>query len=164
MRLRVLASVSETPQLYAEIAPELYPVLELLFTPDGIDHLEDALMILSYLTFYLPAPFPAPLWRFYAAIFQAVCGGSTPSKPLPEALENGWAADFFELMLPPLSNFMGRDPEAFVKGQTELGVPFPQCALAMAQFCFKEMDKVSSSRQLRWAATRAAANQSSEQR
>lgn len=129
--------------MYAEILPDLLPALDALVTPDGIDHLEDALEILSYLTFYLKPPFPPKLWSFFDAAFQAVCGGSTPSRPLPEALASGWAADHLEQMVPLLANFIGRDPDSFAAGRTETGIPYPECVVRMAQLCVQDNDEAS---------------------
>lgn len=143
---RVLGAVTETPHVYAEILPDLLPALDVLVTPDGIDHLEDALEILSYLTFYPKPPFPPKLWTYFDALFQAVCGGSTPSRPLPESLASGWAADHLEQMLPLLSNFIGRDPESFAAGRTETGIPYPECIVRMAQLCVQDNDEARNSK------------------
>lgn len=140
--LRVLGAVTETPHVYAEILPDLWPALDVLVTPDGIDHLEDALDILSYFTYYLPPPFPPKLWSYFEALHQAICGGSTPSRPLPDSLANGWAIDHLEQMLPLVANFIGRDPETFGAGRTENGVAYPECVVLMAQVCVQDTDEV----------------------
>ncbi|OEH76840.1 importin [Cyclospora cayetanensis] len=98
----VLGAVTETPHVYSEILPDLLPALGVLVSPDAVDHFEDTLEILSYFTFYLPAPFPPSVWAFFGALYQAVCGGSTASRPLPEGMESGWATDHLEQMMPVL--------------------------------------------------------------
>ncbi|XP_026191718.1 importin beta-like SAD2 homolog [Cyclospora cayetanensis] len=115
----VLGAVTETPHVYSEILPDLLPALGVLVSPDAVDHFEDTLEILSYFTFYLPAPFPPSVWAFFGALYQAVCGGSTASRPLPEGMESGWATDHLEQMMPVLVNFISRDPDTFATGMTE---------------------------------------------
>lgn len=136
--------MTETPAVYGELLPDILPALDILFTFDAVDHLEDALEILAFFTYYLPPPFPPKLWAFFEALFQAVCGGSTPSRPLPDSLATGWARDHLELMLPVLANFIARDNESFVSGATENKLPYPECVLQMATTAVRETDEVRS--------------------
>ncbi|KAL8441202.1 hypothetical protein Emed_007601 [Eimeria media] len=140
----VLGAVTETPHIYEEILPDLLPALDALVRPEGIDHFEDALDMLAYLTFYLKPPFPPKLWSYFDALYQAVCGGSTPSRPLPEALSEGWAADHLEHMMPVISNFVGRDSNTFANGRTENGLTYPQCVLLMAKLCVEDSEEVEA--------------------
>ncbi|KAL8273198.1 hypothetical protein Esti_002956 [Eimeria stiedai] len=140
----VLGAVTGTPHVYDEILPDLLPTLDALITPEGVDHLEDALDILAYLTFYLKPPFPPKLWSYFDAMYQAVCGGSTPSRPLPEALADGWAADHLEQMLPVIANLLGRDPETFAAGKIETGLSYPECVVLMARLCVQDSEEVEA--------------------
>ncbi|EPT26865.1 importin-beta N-terminal domain-containing protein [Toxoplasma gondii ME49] len=140
----VLASVTETPALYSEFLSDLYPVFDALFAPDAINLLDDAIEILAFITYYIPAPFPAPLWRYFDALHQAVCGGSTPSRPLSEALQNGWAVDSVGDMIAPLSNFMCRAHAQFVSGRNELGVSYKACVLQVAKKCIEDLDSTDA--------------------
>ncbi|KAL8432123.1 hypothetical protein ACSSS7_004827 [Eimeria intestinalis] len=140
----VLGAVTETPHVYDEVLPDVLPALDALITPEGIDHLEDALDILAYLTFYLKPPFPPKLWSYFDAMYQAVCGGPTPSRPLPEALADGWAADHLEQMLPVISNLIGRDPDSFANGKTENGLSYPECVVLMARLCVQDSEEVEA--------------------
>ncbi|KAL8452421.1 hypothetical protein Emag_002389 [Eimeria magna] len=120
------------------------PALDALVKPEGIDHFEDALDMLAYLTYYLKPPFPPQVWSYFNALYQAVCGGSTPSRPLPEALADGWAADHLEYMIPVFANFVGRDFETFANGRTEAGLPYPECILRMARLCVEDTEEVEA--------------------
>ncbi|PHJ25764.1 importin-beta n-terminal domain-containing protein [Cystoisospora suis] len=140
----VLSSVTETPALYSEFLTDLYPVFNVLFAPDSINLLDDAIEILAFVTYYIPAPFPPPLWKYFEALCQAVCGGSTPSRPLSEALQNGWAVDSVGDMISPLSNFICRGHAQFVTGTNELGQPYKACILQMARKCLEDLDSTDA--------------------
>ncbi|PFH35891.1 importin-beta N-terminal domain-containing protein [Besnoitia besnoiti] len=140
----VLASVTETPALYSEFLADLYPVFDVLFAPDSINLLDDAIEILAFITYYIPTPFPPPLWRYFEALHQAVCGGSTPTRPLSDALKDGWAVDSVGDMIAPISNYMCRAHAQFVAGQSELGVPYKLCLLQIAKKCIDNLDSTDA--------------------
>ncbi|CBZ54464.1 hypothetical protein NCLIV_048930 [Neospora caninum Liverpool] len=140
----VLSSVTETPALYSEFLADLYPVFDALFAPDAINLLDDAIEILAFITFYIPAPFPPQLWRYFESLHQAVCGGSTPARPLSEALQNGWAVDSVGDMIAPISNFMCRAHAQFVSGQNELGVSYKACVLQIGKKCIEDLDSTDA--------------------
>ncbi|CDJ50282.1 hypothetical protein, conserved [Eimeria brunetti] len=147
----VLGTVTETPHIYSEILQHLLPALDVLLTPDGIDHLEDTLSILSYLTYYLPTPFPPKLWSYFTILFKAVSGCTSPlqeqqqqqqqQQQQVDGIENGWAMDHLEQMLPLLNNFIARDLQTFAAGKTEEGIPYPECIFRMAQTCIQDADE-----------------------
>merc|ERR1719203_1239292 len=65
--------------------------------------------------------------------YKAVCGGSTPSMPLPTVIQAGWAPDFMKELLPPLQNYIARGPvEAFFSGAwAEGGMTYPDMIFGM---------------------------------
>eukprot|EP00434_Breviolum_minutum_P018812 symbB.v1.2.016593.t1/scaffold1264.1/size127839/2 len=94
--------------LFGSLAEPLLPVVAQTLRPDGIQHLEEGLQMLTYLTAFSSTPMPATLWEPFPAIFQALYGGSTASRPLPQICENGWAADHMGNFLEPLLNYVAR--------------------------------------------------------
>merc|ERR1719401_3242735 len=89
--------------------------------------------MLTYITFYGPSPIPGPLWALLPRLYQAVCGGSTASMPLPEVIKAGWAPDFMKELLPPFQNYIVRGPvEAFFAGAwAEAGLSYPDMIFAI---------------------------------
>jgi len=108
---------TEEPQrthLFTQLAEPLLPVISRLLCPDGLDYLEEALEMLTFLTLYCASPMPMPLWNLFPQLYQSVCGHSTPSLPLPEVLAGGWAPDFMPNLLPPLQNYVARGPPSIL--------------------------------------------------
>merc|ERR1711884_752384 len=63
---------------------------------------EQALDILTFLTFY-PDVISAELWEMFPMIYVAF---------------DQWAFDYLNLMVPPLENFIGKDPQQFLSRST----------------------------------------------
>mmetsp|Transcript_33968 Transcript_33968/g.95506 ORF Transcript_33968/g.95506 Transcript_33968/m.95506 type:complete len:1067 (+) Transcript_33968:81-3281(+) len=120
-------------ELFAGMIEPLLPMLRHIIRPDGMDFYEEALEILTYLTFYGPSPIPAPLWALFPQVYQSVCGHATASLPLPEVLAGGWAPDFISNIIAPVENFISRGPpEAFLTGVwVEAGLPYPEMVFNM---------------------------------
>ncbi|CAK0816666.1 unnamed protein product, partial [Prorocentrum cordatum] len=56
------ADAQRREALFGGMAAPLAPLLARLLRPEGVDFLEEACEILSYLVLYGPSPLPAPLW------------------------------------------------------------------------------------------------------
>jgi len=122
-------------ETFMQMAEPLLPVLQRLFRPDGMDFIEEAAELLTYLIFYGPSPIPAPLWSLFPQLYQSVCGCATPSLPLPEPLKEGYAVDIMPSLLPPLENYISRGPaEVFMSGAwAEAGITYPDMVFNMCK-------------------------------
>jgi len=99
----VLKGVSEHPSLYKNLEPLVLPIVKLILGKDDyIEYLEQALDVLTFLTFY-PDEISCELWEVFPMIYIAF---------------DQWAWDYLNLMVPPLENFIGKAPQQFVSGST----------------------------------------------
>jgi len=105
----VLESVHNHSQLFPQIEPPLLPVLSKVLGAEGefMEYLENALDVLSYLTYYGEGISPN-LWSIFPAIIQAF---------------HGWAYDFISNMAIALDNYISRGTEVFLSGSHD-GVSF----------------------------------------
>lgn len=148
---RVMGAITETPQMYGEVFMDLVPALDVLLTPEGADHLEDTLIILSYLSFYLKPPFPPKLWFYFECLIKAFCSNYATTPPAAAttagtaegASSCGWASDYLEQMLPVFSNFICRDQETFATGRTQTGLAYAECIVQVAHCCVEDEDEVN---------------------
>jgi importin-7 len=125
----IMDSASGTPPMYASLEPVCYPIIDAIMTPNGVDYMDEALDMLTYLTFYVPEPLTPGLWKYFDLIHQSVCGGQLPGFPLAGTLENGWAVDYTENMLNTLDNYISRSTSTFVSGRGACGRPYIQMLL-----------------------------------
>lgn len=95
----VLKGICERPDFFRLLEPALLPMTKQILSKDGeyIEYLEYALDIITFLT-YFPESISAELWELFPLIYIAF---------------DRWAFDYLNLMVPPLENFIGKDPEAF---------------------------------------------------
>jgi len=98
----VLKGVCERPELYNNIETLILPMIKQIIGKEDtyLDYLEQALDILTFLTFY-PATISDALWELFPMIFLAF---------------DQWAFDYLNLMIPPLENFIGKAPQKFLQG------------------------------------------------
>merc|ERR1719221_1425913 len=82
-----LAGNQRRIEIFAGMIEPLVPLLTHLIRPDGMDFFEEALEILTYLTFYGPSPIPMQLWSLFPQMYQSICGCSTALLPLPDVLK-----------------------------------------------------------------------------
>jgi hypothetical protein len=122
----LMEGASSKPALFPTLEPACYAVLDKIMTPDGIDYMEEALDILTYLSFYGPEPLNAGIWKYFDLIHQSVCGGQLPGFPVTGSLAEGWAVDYAENMLNVLDNFISRGTQTFVTGKGFCGRPYVQ--------------------------------------
>mmetsp|Transcript_36591 Transcript_36591/g.59153 ORF Transcript_36591/g.59153 Transcript_36591/m.59153 type:complete len:1025 (+) Transcript_36591:45-3119(+) len=99
----ILQCVHNVPTIYLNLETILLPLLRRMLCYDAFDYIEEALEILTYVTFFSPAISPQ-LWSLVPHIFQAF---------------DEWAFDYMEQMLRPLDNFISRDTDTFVNGTPE---------------------------------------------
>lgn len=95
----VLKGICERPDLFRLLEPALLPITRQILSRDGdfIEYLEYALDIVTFLT-YFPDSISNELWEVLPLIYAAF---------------DQWAFDYLNLMVPPLENFIGKDPVAF---------------------------------------------------
>ena len=111
----IMEGASGTPTMFPALEPACYPVLDAILTPDGVDFMEEALDILTYLTFYCPEPLTPGLWRYFDLLHQSVCGS------------DGWAIDYVEEMLNVMDNFVSRSTHVFLTAVSPIsGRPYLQ--------------------------------------
>ena len=96
----VLKGICERPDMYRALEPHLLPVTKQILGKEGdfIEYLEYALDIITFLT-YFPDDISNELWEVFPMIYIAF---------------DHWAFDYLNLMVPPLENFMGKDPQGLI--------------------------------------------------
>jgi len=114
--------------LFAALADALAPVLTRLLQPDAIDLFDETLEVLDLLLQYGPSPLPLSLWSLFPRLYQCVCGGSTPSLPLPAALLRGWGQDYMCQLVTPMSRYVTRGPleEFLTQTWAEAKMTYPE--------------------------------------
>jgi hypothetical protein len=108
----LLESVKKTPELYHSLEPSLVPLIGQVLSPDKdgeyqfMEFMEDALEILTYLTYYSPTISPA-VWSLY--------------KPLTSSFFE-WAFDYLSNINMSMDNYISRGNEVFLSdpGHIEL--------------------------------------------
>ena len=96
----VLKGICERPELFKTLEPHLLPITKQILSKDGdfIEYLEYALDIVTFLT-YFPDEISDELWEVFPMIYVAF---------------DEWAFDYLNLMVPPLENYIGKAPQAFM--------------------------------------------------
>ena len=112
---------SATGPMYASLEQVCYPILDRIFTVEGIDYMEEGLDILTYLTFYCPEPLSAGLWKYFDILHASVCAS------------DNWAVDYVENMLNVFDNYISRCPSQFVGGTGICGRPYIQMVYEICQ-------------------------------
>jgi hypothetical protein len=125
----IMESASSTPEMYTSLESACYPILDKIITPNGIDYMEEALDMLTYLTFYTAEPLSAGMWKYFDLLHQSVCGGQLPGFPVTGSLAEGWAVDYAENMLNVMDNFISRGTQTFITGKGFCGRPYIQMLL-----------------------------------
>jgi len=126
----VLKGISEKPELYNGIEPLVLPMIKQIIGKEDayLDFLEQALDMLTFLTFY-PETISASLWEVFPMIYIAF---------------DQWAFDYLNLMVPPLENFIGKAPQQFLQGSAVI----PQKgAVPYIEMIFAIVDKTVSEEQ-----------------
>jgi hypothetical protein len=139
----VVDAVADVPGALASVEPVVAPLAaRLLADEDGHDSVDEALDLVSYLTYFggggahpgaaattppsPPPPISPTVWALY--------------DPLTDAL-GGWAADYFGDGLPALANYVTRDPAAFLAPPPSPSAPSRlDRALALATRCLSDGD------------------------
>mmetsp|Transcript_6423 Transcript_6423/g.12103 ORF Transcript_6423/g.12103 Transcript_6423/m.12103 type:complete len:1045 (-) Transcript_6423:2118-5252(-) len=100
----VLKGICERPEIYKTLEPHLLPVTHQILSKDGdfIEYLENALDIITFLT-YFPSDISNELWEIFPMIYLAF---------------DQWAFDYLNLMVPPLENFISKAPQVFMSKTT----------------------------------------------
>jgi hypothetical protein len=110
-------TIRKSPQLYATLEPFVVPILEVTLGRDGNSYIEDALGLMTELTYFLPAPFSPAMWKIFELLCQAYMT---------------FAPDYMQTILPSLDNYISRDKETFLTP----GAPYLDQICAMAQKYF----------------------------
>jgi len=95
--------------IYREIEPHLVPVLVKIVGSRGgdlVEYFENAIEVLSYLTYSSAVPFSRHLWGLFELLIDAF---------------HEWAFDYIPDLIRPLDNFVSRDPDTFLAGTTADG-------------------------------------------
>jgi hypothetical protein len=100
----VLKGICERPEMYKTLEPHLLPITQQILSKDGdfIEYLENALDIITFLT-YFPSDISNELWEIFPMIYTAF---------------DQWAFDYLNLMVPPLENFISKAPQVFMSKTT----------------------------------------------
>lgn len=123
----IMEGASARPALFVPLETACYPILDKIFTPNGLDYMEDALDMLTYLTFYTPEPLTLGLWKYFDLMHQSVCGGQLPGGfALSGSLAEGWAVDYTENMLNVMDNYISRGTSRFLSGNGFCGRSYLQ--------------------------------------
>ncbi|CAM9763151.1 unnamed protein product, partial [Phaeothamnion confervicola] len=115
----VLYSVHTVPSLYPEMERHILPMLRLVLGNEGefIEYLENALDVVTYLTYYGPGISP-DLWTLFPMIYDAF---------------SNWAYDYITNMATPIDNFVSRGSDGLLTGRSPAGMPYVEMVLRMAQ-------------------------------
>ena len=102
----VLKGTCERPELYKGMEAELVPLILKVLGSDGeyLEYIEFALDTLTFLT-YFPLQISPLLWEAFSLMFVAF---------------DGYAFDYIMLMVPPLNNFIFKDPQRFLNSVANL--------------------------------------------
>lgn len=94
----MMDAVSSQPTIFPSLEAALLPLLERLTRVEGEDYFEDALELLSYLTYYSPAISPG-LWSLYPRLHAAYLS---------------FAKEHTNSIITPLDNYISRGTDAFL--------------------------------------------------
>eukprot|EP00891_Asterochloris_glomerata_P009638 jgi/Astpho2/9638/fgenesh1_pm.00146_%23_24_t len=98
----VLESVSTLTHLFPQLEEILFPIMHKMCSQDGQDVFEEVLQIISYCTYFCEE-ISERMWTLWPRICEAF---------------NTWAIDYFDNILVPLDNFISRDTDRFLAGQS----------------------------------------------
>ena len=99
----VLDGVSELKHMFPLLENICWPIMTRMISTDGQDLIEDVLEMLAYFTFFAPEISPR-LWTLWPQMHRELMD---------------WGVDQWEAFLPPLDNFISRDPETYLRGSAE---------------------------------------------
>lgn len=119
----VLKGICERPDIYRSLEPQLLPIIKQILGNDGeyIEYLENALDILTFLTFFQDDLSPQ-LWETFPLIYMAF---------------DQWAFDYLYLMVPTIENFIGKSTQTFLTGVATL----PTCTVKYIDLIFSMVKK-----------------------
>ncbi len=95
--ISILYACHEHPEVIARMEGSLAPLLDALLVPDGMEHMEDCLEVISCLTFYV-SPISPWLWNVLPRIVKAFYE---------------YAGDYVNNMASPLDNYIAKGGDAF---------------------------------------------------
>jgi hypothetical protein len=105
----VLSGVRRTPDLYPEIFRVVLPFLKNAIQTAQDDFVEHALQVLSFVSYFIPKPFPPELWEFFHMVLVPV---------------DTFPFTYIEEIVPFLDNMITRDPQGFLGGVTPGGTRY----------------------------------------
>ena len=105
----VMSSVRKTPELYPEIFSVVMPFIKSAIEMAQDELTDYALQALSFISYFIPKPFPAELWTFFHAVLVPV---------------EGFPSTYIEELVPFLDNMITRDPQGFLEGRAPSGARF----------------------------------------
>lgn len=108
------AELRRRTDVFAGLAETLIPLMQQLLRPEGMDFAEEALEVLTCLTFASPSPLSKPLLDLFPQLYVAVCGVPSSAQL---AAGDGWAPDMLPNMSQALEFYVSRSPpQAFLAG------------------------------------------------
>lgn len=128
----VICSIGEPQyhEMFSNMSSHLVPLLDVIFSLDGLDYVDDGFHVLAYLARYSTSVSnPVDLWRYYEKMAESVC--NTSSAENHATSEPGWGVDYVHRMLPLLKTFIVRDPHRFTTGISVQGKTYKQLFLDM---------------------------------
>jgi hypothetical protein len=120
----LIAAVHEHEELYPQMEQYFVPLFQLLMTQNKSEYLDEALELISRLTYFSKKISPQMWPVAFATMDQAY---------------REWAPDYLPQMLAPLDNFISRDPETFCRGSHN-GVRYIQMVYNMMETCLSDED------------------------
>ncbi|KAJ8614532.1 hypothetical protein CTAYLR_000825 [Chrysophaeum taylorii] len=100
---------SNENNVYSQVEPYLVPVLVRIFGSRGgelVEYFENAIEVLTYLTFSSDVPLSRDLWHLFELLVDAF---------------HEWAYDYIPDLVRPFDNFVSRDPDTFLTLRTADG-------------------------------------------
>eukprot|EP00741_Cyanophora_paradoxa_P019839 tig00000217_g19147.t1 len=111
-----MQSVHARPDLYPAMEAAMLPLIAHMLKPAGVEYFEEVLESISYLTYFSPKISPG-LWQ----VFGMIC-----------AAFHEWGWDYLSNLVPPIDNFISRDPDSFVSPQNNyIAMIFDLCKKVM---------------------------------
>ncbi len=121
----VLRAVAERPDIFRQVEPHIVTICSRVMNAEGdlIEYLENALDLITFVTFYQEAPFSAQVWSLFPLLFTTF---------------HDYAFDYLPQMIGPLDNFITKDIKQFCAGVDANGVRHMDNVIQVVQKVLKE--------------------------